>query len=263
MDKGYTWFAINNDNTDYVELSRCLAKSIKRHNKINQTCIITDKKIAHDDFDHVIVLDKDFSKDQQWKLNNEWQVFELTPFKHTIKLEADVLLNCNVDWWWSHLHQHNLIFSYDCRNYSDQLVKDKTYRKLFYTNDLPNIYSALTYFRKSREAQAFFNLCRDITLNWTAVKDKMLINCHDKQATTDVVYALALKILDPLQISQKNYEWFSMMHNKNSINGLSDAFINDQYLYTMMVNGNLYSGCHRQSRVFHYHNKSLPKELYG
>ena len=34
MDKGYTWFAINNDNTDYVELSRSLAKSIKDITKL-------------------------------------------------------------------------------------------------------------------------------------------------------------------------------------------------------------------------------------
>ena len=41
-------------------------------------------------------------KMQEWKLSNEWQVFNLTPFKHTIKLEADMLFTTNTDWWWNH-----------------------------------------------------------------------------------------------------------------------------------------------------------------
>ena len=86
MDKGYTWFALNNANTDYIELSRYLADSIKKHNKDASTCIITNEKVEYKEFDHVVVLQNDYSKEQEWKLNNEWQVFELTPFKHTIKL---------------------------------------------------------------------------------------------------------------------------------------------------------------------------------
>jgi hypothetical protein len=40
MDKGYVWFALNNSTTDYIELSRELAKSIKKfnkHNKVSRT----------------------------------------------------------------------------------------------------------------------------------------------------------------------------------------------------------------------------------
>ena len=261
MDKGYTWFALNNANTDYIELSRYLADSIKKHNKDASTCIITNEKVEYKEFDHVVVLQNDYSKEQEWKLNNEWQVFELTPFKHTIKLEADMLFTENTDWWWNYLCQNNMIFSYDCRNYKDELIKETLYRNLFKSNDLPNVYSALTYFRKSKEAQIFFNVCKDITLNWQKVRDKMLVNCHDQQPTTDVVYALALKIIDPLQIKEIRHDWFTMMHNKNNVNRISEAFKNDQYLYTMNVEGNLYSGCHRQSRVLHYHNKALAKEL--
>ena len=45
MDRGYIWFALNNSTTDYIELSRTLAKSIKKYNKHNQVCIITDKPV--------------------------------------------------------------------------------------------------------------------------------------------------------------------------------------------------------------------------
>ena len=44
MSKGFVWFAQNNDKTDYVELSIKLARSIKRFNKQNKICVITDEK---------------------------------------------------------------------------------------------------------------------------------------------------------------------------------------------------------------------------
>ena len=177
MDRGYTWFALNNATTDYVELSRHLATSIKKYNKHNQVCIITNKKIKYKEFDRIIVLKEDYSKEQEWKLNNEWQVFQLTPFKHTIKLEADMLFTANTDWWWNYLHQHNMVFSYHCRCYRDTIITKTPYRKLFKTNNLPDVYNGLTYFRRSKQAQTFFGLCKDIMTNWTTVRNKFLVNC--------------------------------------------------------------------------------------
>ena len=91
MDRGYVWFALNNSKTDYVELSKKLAKSIKQFNRHNKVCVITDKPLEHEVFDFVHVLKDDDSAGQEWKLNNEYKVFRLTPFTHTIKLEADML----------------------------------------------------------------------------------------------------------------------------------------------------------------------------
>ena len=259
--RGYTWFALNNTTIDYVELSRHLATSIKKYNKHNQVCIITNKKIEYKEFDKIIVLKEDYSKEQEWKLNNEWQVFQLTPFKHTIKLEADMLFTANTDWWWNYLQQHNMVFSYHCRCYRDTIITNTPYRRLFETNNLPDVYNGLTYFRRSRQAQTFFGLCKDIMTNWPAVKNKFLVNCHDEQPTTDVVYALALKIQDPLCEKQIKYDWFNFMHNKSAVNGLTQAYNNDQYLNPIKIDNKIYSGGYRQSRVFHYHNKSLLEEL--
>ena len=112
MDKGYVWFALNNSSTDYIELSRELARSIKKFNKHNKVCVITNKKVDEELFDFVKVLHQDDSAEQEWKLNNEYKVFNLTPFTHTIKLEADMLFTQQTDWWWNYLWQHNQVFSY-------------------------------------------------------------------------------------------------------------------------------------------------------
>ena len=58
MDRGFIWFAQNNSTTDYIRLSKLLADSIKKYNKHNQVCIITDKAIKYKNFDKVVLLKK-------------------------------------------------------------------------------------------------------------------------------------------------------------------------------------------------------------
>ena len=50
------WFAQNNDKTDYVELSVTLAKSIKRWNKHNKVCVVTDEQSKFSDPRHIDVV---------------------------------------------------------------------------------------------------------------------------------------------------------------------------------------------------------------
>ena len=149
MSKGFLWIAQNNSNTDYIKLSVELCKSIKKFCRINQVCIIVDQntKVPNNVFDKVVVLEHDESKNVEWKMGNEWKVFNLSPFTHTIKLEADMLFPCSVDWWWNFLCQHDMIFSYHCRDYQDSIVTDSPYRKLHQQNSLPDVYNGLHYFR--------------------------------------------------------------------------------------------------------------------
>ena len=142
-------------------------------------------------------MNTDSSADHEIKWANEYKAFQLSPFTHTIKLESDMLWTANTDWWWNYLWQNNLVFSVDCRNYKDVVVSKTPYRKLFIKNHLPNIYNGLMYFRKSKWAQHFFRTAEYIVNNWKYIKTKMLINCHDQYPSTDVVFALAYRIIDP------------------------------------------------------------------
>lgn len=261
MDRGYMWFALNNSTTDYIELSRTLARSIKRVNKHDNVCIVTSEPVEDELFDCVKILKTDASADEEWKLSNEYKAFNLSPFTHTIKLEADMLFTQNTDWWWNHLWQHDQVFSYHCRNYRDEVIEDSHYRRLFARNDLPDVYNGLHYFRRSVKAKQFYDLCETITKNWQTVKEKVLVSCHDEQPTTDVVYALANKLQDPLQLDKIDYEWFKFMHNKSYINGINTAFDNDNYLYPLKVADTLYMGGYKQDRIVHYHNKELIGEM--
>ena len=260
MSKGFLWFAQNNEKTDYVELSIKLAKSIKRYNRQNKVCVVTDKNSKlqkNKDIDIVRVLNQDDSADHKIKWANEWKAFDLTPFTHTIKLEADMLWTTNTDWWWYHLWQNDLVFSVDCKNYRDETIKDTTYRQIFIKNQLPNIYNGLMYFRKSTHAQKFFKFAQCITDNWQKVKTTMLIDCHDTYPSTDIVFALAYRMLDPTNKKLFDYEWFKFIHHKPAIHKLKHVKDHNQYLYPNKTGDAVYLGERRLSRVWHYFDKEL------
>mgnify|MGYP001177730510 CR=1 FL=1 len=257
MSKGFLWFCQNTDKVDYVKCSIELAKSIKKFNKENNICVVTDKTFESEYIDVVKVMNADESADHEVKWANEYKAFQLSPFTHTIKLESDMLWTQNTDWWWYHLWQHDLVFSVNCRDYRDNIVEKTPYRDIFVRNQLPNIYSALIYFRKSKKAQKFFNLAKTIVENWNEVKTKMLVSCHDKYPSTDVVFALAYRIMDPTFSGLIDYEWFKFLHHKPGINGLMHKRDQNNYLYTNRTGDSIYLGEKRVSRVWHYHDKEL------
>ena len=172
-----------------------------------------------------------------------------------------MLWTTNTDWWWNHLWQNDLVFGVDCLDYRSRVVKDSTYRKLFLRNNLPNIYNGLMYFRKSKKAQRFFELAKIITQNWETVRSNMLIACHDKYPSTDVVYALAYRIMDPCQAELVDYDWFKFIHNKNSVHGLSKIRNHDDYLMPNRTGDSVYIGETRLNRVLHYHRKELHERI--
>ena len=256
MSKGFLWFCQNTDKVDYVKCSIELAKSIKKFNKENNICVVTDKTFESEDIDVVKVMNADESAEHEVKWANEYKAFQLSPFTHTIKLESDMLWTQNTDWWWYHLWQHDLVFAVDCKDYKDNTIKDTIYRKVFVRNNLPNIYNGLSYFRRSITAKNFFDLCEVITKNWQQVRDTVLIGCHDKYPSTDVVYALAYRIIDPTQKQLIDYPWFKFIHNKPAIQGS-----NTDYLMPIKLNNKIIVGTQRLHRVWHYLDKNLTEEL--
>ena len=262
MFRGFIWLCQNNKTTDYVRCSIELARSIKQHNRDNNICVLADKNsmFESEHVDMVKQISLDDSENHTNKFANEHQVFALSPFTHNIKLEADMLWTSNTDWWWYHLWQHDLIFSRDCLDYRGTRTKDITYRKLFQHNNLPNIYNGLTYFRRSHKAMKFYQLCQLLCKNWEMVRSEFLINCHDAHPTTDVVYALAARIMDPTQQSMIDYPWFKFVHGKAAVNQSPVKDCNN-YLYPVRLDDRIYLGGRRLCDVWHYQDKTIPEVL--
>ena len=90
----------------------------------------------------------------------------------------------------------------------------------------------------------------------------MLIACHDKYPSTDVVFALAYRIMDPTNESLIDYEWFKFIHHKPAVHGLTRVKDQNNYLWPNKTGDALYIGERRVSRVWHYHDKELNARIF-
>ena len=93
-----------NSTVDYARLAYHQCLSLRRHNPGIPYAVVTDTATANDmsdkikqTFDHVVVMSHDRAENQSWKLANECQLFHLTPFRETIKVESDLLFTTNID----------------------------------------------------------------------------------------------------------------------------------------------------------------------
>ena len=112
------------------------------------------------------------------------------------------------------------------------------------------------YFRRSQRAKLFFDTAKSIVENWEQVKTKMLFACNDKHPSTDVVFALAYRLIDPTMSGLVDYEWFKFIHHKPDVHGLKIINHND-YLLPNRTGDAVYVGETRVNRVWHYHDKEL------
>lgn len=195
-ERGYLIPAVNTADTDYVACARLLAQSIKSWHPTAQVCLLTDIQIEDPTFDYIKILPHgDQDPDSRWKLNNDWQVYMASPFRQTIKLEADMIAASPVDHWWTLFENRDVVVSQGCRDFYDQVSSARNYRKQFDTNQLPDVYNGITYWRLSKTANEFFMLVRKIFDEWDQFR--VLLKFSDNYPTTDIVYAMAAKILGP------------------------------------------------------------------
>jgi len=193
-EQGYLIPAVNTDTVDYVACAVRLAESIKQWHPHAQICLLTDNEYQHEVFDYVKLLPYgDQDKNSNWKLSNDWQCFSASPFRQTIKLEADMICASHIDHWWPLFENRDVVVSIGCRDFYDQPAKSRYYRKIFDTNELPDVYNAITYWRLSKFAQEFFLLVKEIFTEWHYYQP--LLKFPDNIPTTDLVYAMAAQIL--------------------------------------------------------------------
>lgn len=258
--QGFFTFAQNTSDIDYLRLAYLQALSIKGTMPGSKYAVAVDDntlalvtKEHRQVFDYVILIENDLSRNETWKLSNEWQVFHLTPFKETIKLESDIIFTRSISHWWHAFRLRNIVLSSGCRDYQGNLATSRAYRKLFDDNKLPDVYNGLMYFRYSQEAYDFFNIAGQIFRNWSTVKTT-LIKCSDEHPTTDVVYAITAKILGVEQCTLP-LDWINFVHMKPSINQWPnqpwhELVVSELDLPMLRINNT------NQYHPVHYHEKS-------
>jgi hypothetical protein len=90
MSKGHIFLAQNSD-VDYVRQACALALTIKKYNKHNETCLITNDPVPplyRHAFDHIVPIPwGDSAIGSAWKIENRWKIIHASPFKENIVYE--------------------------------------------------------------------------------------------------------------------------------------------------------------------------------
>jgi hypothetical protein len=196
-ERGYLIPAINTEAVDYVACAQQLASSIRQW---------------HPDADITILTKEQLPNGDQGGFVNDWQCFAASPYRQTIKLEADMVIASPIDHWWTMLEHRDLVISTGARDFHDQTATSRFYRKVFDANHLPDVYNAITYWRVSSTAQEFFRLVRNIFENWAEYRT--LLKFPDETPTTDLVYAMAAQIVGPEQVTLPFASYPQIVHMK-------------------------------------------------
>ena len=123
-----------------------------------------------------------------------------------------MVIASKIDHWWTMLEHRDVVISTGARNFYDQPAESRFYRKLFDTNNLPDVYNAITYWRLSKTAQKFFGLVRSIFEHWTEYRT--LLKFPDEVPSTDLVYAMAAQIIGPEQVTMPFATYPQIVHMK-------------------------------------------------
>lgn len=208
-ERGYLVVAQNIGTIDYVACAIQLARSIRKFHPDAKIALLTDSTDKSDAFDYHVAFAHPLSDNPY---ANDWQGFGASPFRQTIKLEADMVVASEIDHWWTMLEHRDVVISTGARDFYDQPATSRFYRKIFDSNNLPDVYNAITYWRLSETAQQFFQLVHSIFEHWAEYKT--LLKFPDEIPSTDLVYAMAAQIIGPELVTMPFATYPQIVHMK-------------------------------------------------
>jgi hypothetical protein len=267
MSKGILVLAQNNSTEDYVKQAYLLAMSLKVTNPDTKISIVTNDVICEEYskfFDKVIDIPwSDSAENSDWKVENRWKLYHITPYEETMVLDTDMLILQNIDSWWTFLSNYNLYFTSQVQTYRGETVTSDYYRKTFTANNLPNLYSGLYYFKKCDQCHEFFTWLEIVMNNWELFYGTHAKEYYPKLLSLDVSVAIVSKILDiDTEITNKRAKFPTFTHMKSMIQGWKESVDRWQDAVGVYVSDDckLKIGNYQQSGIFHYTEKDFASD---
>lgn len=204
MSKGYIVIAQNNDTVDYLEQAYALALNLKlTQSTVSNLTVCVDKKTKaliqpkhKKAFDKIVDIPwTDNAEDAEWKINNKWKYYYMTPYDESVILDTDMIFPVDVSHWWEHLSAKDVWACTNVKTYRNELVYDNYHRLDLKRNKMPNVYTAFFYFKKSDTATELFKMIQIIFENWERFYFKYMPKGKPDKLSGDVAYSLAMQIL--------------------------------------------------------------------
>lgn len=262
MNFGYLIIIASSEEHDYARMAYALALSIKNTQKpgYDKVAIVTDNKAEIENlksswvFDHIIEWDKEtFWDGRSW-------MDQLTPFENTVCLDADMLFMRDYSHWVDYFVENSeLYIANNAVNYRGELITSDEYRKTFTKNELPDLYSFYTFFKKdSKLATEFFTLGRHILKNPKEFSNLFLTEYKPRVVGTDEAFALSAKILDISDQIAYELSFPKVVHMKPQVQNWpwpANSW-SDHVGFYLNRKGNLKIGNYQQHDIVHYVEKN-------
>jgi hypothetical protein len=261
MNFGYLIVVSTHTDVDYATLAYGLALSIKNTQKqgYDKVALVIDDVTQLDRFTDKWVFDHVIEWDQETFWDGRSWMDQLTPFEHTVCLDADMLFFRDYSHWIDYFVKNSELYVVnDAYTYRDEPVTSDEYRKTFTYNKLPNLYSFWTFFKKeSALAKEFFSLGRYILKNPIEFSNEFLSNYKPKVVGTDEAFALSAKILGIEDEIAYTLEFPKVVHLKPMIQNWpwpADRWM-DHVGFYFNRKGQLKIGNFQQDSIVHYVEK--------
>lgn len=264
----FIMLAQNNSTIDYVVQACLCAMSIKKSIPNSSIAIITDDIVPEtfqQFFDHIISIPwGDSAVNEDWKIHNRWKILYASPYDEAVILDTDMILLSDVSNQIDYMTNYELFYTNKVLDYRGNFVSSNFYRKNYVKYDIPSLYTAFSYFRKSEFTYKFYELLNLVTQNWQdfyKVKGRLIQN-HASMDTTVGIVTRMLDCEDKITASASKQNMPTFVHMKPNIQGwnrLSEQWTNKVGAY-LNENLELHIGNYKQQGFFHYTEKSFAKK---
>jgi hypothetical protein len=262
MSFGYLLVVSEHESVDYLKLAYGLSLSIKNTQRegYDKVALVIDNKekllglTSSWVFDHVI----EWNQETFWD-GRSW-MDQLTPFDNTVCLDVDMLFTEDYSHWAEYFIENSeLYIANKTYTYRGEVITGDYYRRTFTKNNLPNLYSLYTFFKKdSKLAEEFFELGRQIIKNPVEFSNLFLSEHKPKVVGTDEAFALAAKLLDITDVIAYPLEFPRIVHMKPMVQNWpwpADTW-SDHVGFYLNRYGKLKIGNYQQNGIVHYVEKN-------
>lgn len=269
MTFGYLLVVSTSDKADYLSMAYALALSIKNTQKegYDKVALVIDDLTAVKKLKSPWVFDQVIKWDQESFWDGRSWMDKLTPFDNTVCLDVDMLFMEDYSHWIEYFIKNSeLYIANKALTYRGEPVPNENYyRVAFEKNNLPDLYSCFTFFKKdSILAKEFFELGRYIIKYHDTFSNVYLSKYKPKILGTDEAFALAAKILDITDDIAYELSFPRFVHLKGMIQNWpwpADKWDSHVGFY-LTDQGKLKIGNYQQHDIVHYVEKDKITDEY-
>jgi hypothetical protein len=212
MTQGVVIFAFNNEQIDYLAMAEWSTRNIHRHLAL-PVCVITDQtqipnNYTFDRVIHAVATDthwrhfKDFATNATWYNGGRVDAYELSPWEHTLVLDADYVVASDQLLKLFAVNQDFLDHAYAVEVTGQNSFDENNW---FGRNKMPMRWATVIMFRRGHTSEAIFSCMQMIRKNWRHYLD--LYGIPKKTYRNDIALSIAQLIVHGHTLSAPSIPW--------------------------------------------------------